>query len=581
MELKSCINDPFYFFYTISYNIMSVQINWEYQSSRDDLNFLIRLWGQPDVVSGQSGGSAIWRTDTLHKTKLFGVPNCLDEYEIRDEAIDAKFPVPRKENQYASIVIDIDPEVLQFVLNMSGSLMYDSLQGLLTARGANLADTISTLFLALRVVENPARLRSIQQKGAYNRLVRAMHKLDGPRGINVRVGTSVFKALCRLKRDLPTAPRKGFWRGAFDQNGGMPTKDGKYAGERRNSAFADVIVQKRAETVSRRDRRTSHVDSKEKIEDLLQERVWSDGDSLRAYNSGHTASVSANVQTSIAKAKLDAARDAAQQRYEDQEKSAPANSNKASKDITLDLEGQYSGATDRNVEITSVEPFVGNPTNKGRLPSQLRSANDIGLNLAQLYDQAFDRDVQITNIEPFVGNPTNKGRAPSQLRDASDIGLNLAQLYDQAFDRDVEITSVEPFRGRQAGPNFQAPSFSVPKFQAGKNGTDNWAQQLAQEEDATVAGTYNRSNAKEHFCGRRQYNPDIPPCRAHEDYRANRGCDACDNYVKVYHTGQRPAESTDPTCFYGRRDDPYVDAAAYMRLYEENVHDPEFTGNMY
>lgn len=518
---------------------MSVQINWDFQSSRDDLNFLIQLWGQPDVVSGQSGGSAIWRTETLHKTKLFGVPNCLDEYEIRDEAIDAKFPIPRKENQYASIVIDIDPDVLQFVLNMSGSLMYDSLQGLLTARGANLADTISTLFLALRVVENPARLKNIQQKSAYKRLVHAMYKLDGPRGINVRVGTSVFKALCRLKRDLPSAPLKGFWRGAFDPNGGMPTKDGKYAGERRNSAFSDVIVQKRAEAVARQnERRANRGDSKEKIEDLLQERVWSDGDSLRSYNSGHTASVNASVQTSIAKAKIDAARDAAQQQYEDQERSAPQNSNKNSKDITLDLEGQYAGATDRDVEITSVEPFVGKP-------SQLRRANDIGLNLAELYDQAYDRDVEITSVEPFVGNPTR--------------------------------------RGRKAGPNFQAPSFGVSKFQAGNNGTDNWAQQLAQEENenATKSGTFNRSNAKEHFCGRRQYNPDIPPCRAHEDYRPNRGCDACDNYVKVYHTGQRPAESTDPTCFYGRRDDPYVDAAAYMRHYEDNVHDPEFTGNMY
>lgn len=512
---------------------MSVKIDWEFQSSRDDLNFLIQLWGQPDVVSGQTGGSAIWRAETLHKTKLFGVPNCLDEYEIRDEAIDAKFPVPRKENQYASIVIDIDPDVLQFVLNMSGSLMYDSLQGLLTARGANLADTISTLFLALRVVENPARLKNIQQKSAYGRLVRAMHKLDGPRGINVRVGTSVFKGLCRLKRDLPSAPLKGYWRGAFDHDGGMPTKDGKYAGERRNSAFADVIVKKRAEAVARRDERRG--DAKEKIEDLLQERVWSDGDSLRSYNSGHTGSANVSVQSSILKAKQDAALDAAQQRYEDMERSAPSNSNKSSKDISLDLEGQYAGATDRKVEISSIEPFVGKP---------------------------------------------------SQLRRADDIGLNLAQLYDQAYDRDVEITNVEPMRGRRAGPNFQAPSFSTPKFQAGKNGTDNWAQQLAQEENdeasrAAVAGTHNRSNAKEHFCGRRQYNPDIPPCRAHEDYPANRGCDPCDNYVKVYHTGQRPAESTDPTCFYGRRDDPYVDAAAYMRHYEDNVHDPEFTGNMY
>lgn len=554
---------------------MSVQINWDFQPSRDDLNFLIQLWGQPDVVSGQSGGSAIWRTDTLHKTKLFGVPNCLDEYEIRDEAIDSKFPIPRKENQYASIVIDIDPEVLQFVLNMSGSLMYDPLQGLLTARGANLADTISTLFLALRVVENPARLKNIQQKGAYLRLVRAMYKLEGPRGINVRVGTSVFKGLCRLKRDLPTAPRKGYWRGASDHDGGMPTKNGKYAGEVRNSAFADVIAQKRSEAIARRaDRRQEN--SKEKIEDLLQERVWSDGDSLRSYNSGHSASTKVDIQASILKAKADASRDAARQQYEDQERSAPSNSTKASKDIKLDLEGLYEAATDRTVKITNIEPFVGS-----RVPTQLRRADDIGLNLAQLYDQAYDRDVQITNIEPFVGS-----RVPSQLRRADDIGLNLAQLYDQAYDRDVEITSVEPFRGRKAGPNFQAPNFGTSKFQAGRNGTDNWAQQLAQEEtdvasNAAVAGTHNRANAKEHFCGRRQYNPDIPPCRSHEDYPENRGCEPCDNYVKVYHTGQRPAESTDPTCFYGRRDDPYVDAAAYMRHYEDNVHDPEFLGNMY
>lgn len=479
-----------------------MSINWEHDAAKEELAFLVKLFGEPTALERRAGGLAIWNMEALQKTKLFGLPNCLDEYELRDESVFHKFPREHYDNQYASIVVDIDPKSLQFVLSLSGSIMYDPLKRLLTVRCGDLAANIATLYLALRILENPMRLKSIQSQKFYGRLINSMYKFGGVRGFNKEQVTRVYKQLCRLKRDLPQTPNKGFWRGAFDEHGGS-------ADNIKVEMHMDLITQKKAEMAQRQSNRLRNEQEKD-----LSSRIWAGESYKNTYeNTEKTNSNAKNVRNvkNVSPVKnVDGVELGQILAYEDKE----------GKDIDLGLAEQYQNAEYREVRINSVEPFKSG-----------RSA-DIDLDLARLYDRAQygDKSVKITGIEPMT------------------TGAKVEDAFDRIED------------------------------------TKEWAHQLANAENTNVAnsaisGTHNRANAREYFCGRRQYNPDIPPCAG--DHSSSQKCDPCDNYVKVYHTGQRPIESSDPTCFYGRRQNPYVDAAAYMRHFEDNAHDEKFYNNFY
>lgn len=516
-----------------------MSINWEHDVAKEELAFLVKLFGEPSVLERRAGGLAIWNAATLQKTKLFGLPNCLDEYELRDESVFHKFPREHYDNQYASIVVDVDPKSLQFVMSLTGAIMYDPLKRLLTSRCGDLVANIATLYLALRILENPMRLKSIQDQKLYARLLNSMYKFGGIRGFNKEQSTRVYKQLCRLKLDLPQTPNKGFWRGAFNEFGGK-------ADTIKLDMHMDLITQKKAEMAQRRSNKTRNEQEMD-----LSSRIW-EGESYKntytpVLKNTSNASNSKNVQNvrNVQNAKNSGSTKMDQ---------ILAYENKDSKDIDLGLSELYENAEYREVHISSVEPF-----NSG-------SSANIDLGLAGLYDRAQygDKKVKITSVEPFRSGSS------------ADIGLGLADLYDrsQYGDRNVKITSVEPM----------VPGAKVEDAFDRIEDTNEWAHQLANAENTNVAnsatsGTHNRANAREYFCGRRQYNPDIPPCAG--DHAPDKKCDPCDNYVKVYHTGQRPIESSDPTCFYGRRQNPYVDAAAYMRHFEDNAHDEKFYNNFY
>jgi len=553
-----------------------MSVEWENSEAKKELAFLVNLFGQPTAIGKQKGGVAIWNAATLHDTKLFGLPNCLDEYEVRDEAVLQKFPEEHHANQYASIVVDVDPETFQYLANLSGSIQYDPIKHLLTARGGNIITNIGTLYLALRVIENPARLRSIQKNGMYGRLLRSMHKADGVRGMNLNQTERVYKGLCRMKRDLPQAPMKGYWRGAFSEDGGPPMVGGRYLGNALNSTHAAHLEQKRADAESRRmarakqarERRMSREDRDvEENENVLQENIWAgNSQDLRNYNSGNGNARDGNAR----EMRRPNSQNAVQRQYEEKRLAKNAqnvrNSGRTEAGIYYpsdDFKQKYDLADDVQFKVSASEANMTEEQIAARLDEAYALEDgalqnsvpdfDIDLDLEQQYEREYNRNVEIRSIEPMQG------------RFHSDIDLDLSKLYRTSYNREARVTNIEPMQAHN---------------------TTNWALQLATAEGTNVAnsgraGSHNRSNAKEHFCGRRQYNPDIPPCRAHEDYPENRGCDPCDNYVKVYHTGLRPAETTDPTCYYGRRHDPYVDAAAYMRHYEDNAHDPKFYDNFY
>jgi hypothetical protein len=495
-------------------------LEWKFNSAKEQLIFLTSLFGKSDTLAQQVGGSAKW-TESLKGAKLFGLPICFSSYEVKDEEVYSLFPVEHVENQYASVIVNVEPGTLEYLNNLSGSLFYDPNAGILTARGATIYDNIITLYLALRIIENPSRLRDIHNKKLYHRLMVGVYKVKGDqkvkdlkngnatnvnkpvKKVNKELVENTYRGLCRVLKDMPAITKRGYWSGAFSSTGDAPVdEDGKYIGDKHDAINKPLLESKKVKVLETRAKRIQELkdkgdkDKRETEERALTGTVWepehpdeaTDGDEHH------------NMLTDASKFK----------------------------------NGRVAGTGSGN-------------------------GKDINLGLESLYLQGAGREVAIKSVEPFQG------------RFNHDINLGLSQLYTDAYNRPITITGIEPLSN---GPH------SPDEFEQLKNkeSTKNWAGQIA--EAVQLAGTNGFNlrdgrrgiSAGEHFCGRRDYNPDIPPCRASEGYPCNRGCDNCQT-VKTYSTGLRPAESTDPVCIYGRSDNPYIDAAEYMRHYEDVVHD--------
>lgn len=497
-------------------------LEWKFNSAKEQLVFLTSLFGKSDTLAQQAGGSARW-SDSLKGKTLFGLPICFSSYEVKDEEVYSLFPVEHVENQYASVIVNVEPATLEYLNNLSGSLFYDPNAGILTSRGATLYDNIITLYLAVRVIENPARLRDMHNKKLYHRLMVGIYKVRGDQKVqNLKNGNATnvnkplkalnrelvketYRGLCRVLNDMPAITKRGYWSGAFSSSGDAPVDDdGKYVGDKHDSIHKPLLETKKVkalENVAKKIKERQEKESKrarESEEKTLTGTVWEPEHPDEATDNEHH-------------------------------------------DILSDASKFKNGRTTNNGTSSSGE------------------SKDINLGLESLYLQGAGREVAIKSIEPFQGRFNN------------DINLGLSQLYTDAYNRPVTITGVEP---------LTSGSYSPDEFEhlESQSSTKNWASKIA--EAVQLAGTNgfnlrdgNRGmSASEHYCGRRQYNPDIPPCRASEGYPCNRGCDKCQT-VKVYGTGLRPAEDTDALCLYGRRDNPYIDAAEYMRHYEDVVHD--------
>lgn len=499
-------------------------LEWKFNGAKEQLIFLTALFGKPDTLAPQQGGSAKW-TESLKGKILFGLPVCFSSYEVKDEEVYSLFPVEHVENQYASVVVNVEPATLEYINNLSGSLFYDPNAGILTSRGATLYDNIITLHLAVRIVENPARLRDIHNKKLYHRLMTGVYKVRGDqkvqnlkngnatnvnkplKSVNKELIKNTYRGLCRVLKDMPAVTKRGYWAGAFSTTGDAPVdEDGKYIGDKHDSINRPLLETKKVKAL-------------ENIAKRLKER---------------------------------------------QEKSDKSKRESDEKTLTGTVwEPEHpDDATDGDEHqdlLSDASNFKKGRTTNSKGSSTSGESKDINLGLEALYLQGAGREVAIKSIEPFQGRFNN------------DINLGLSQLYTDAYNRPVTITDVEPLTNGAYSPD---------EFEHLENqsSTKNWAAKIA--EAVQLAGTNgfnlrdgNRGmSASEHYCGRRQYSPDIPPCRAHEGYPCNRGCSNCQT-VKAYHTGLRPTESTDATCFYGRADNPYIDAAEYMRHYEDVIHD--------
>ena len=475
--------------------------NWINKSAKKELVFLTALFGNPTTLNTSIGGNAVWNQDTLSKTTLFGQSICFSEYELRDESVLDKFPVHHFDNQYASVAVSIDAQTLDKVLSLSSTIMYDG--KLLTVRSSDVYSSIAIMYLAMRVLENPKRLKDLQDKKMEARLLKSLYSHEG--NANNQHVKLIYMGLSRLAKDYLQIPSSTVPEGLL-------SKIKKINSQHKVNAKLHKV-------------------QKDETEDVLSEQVWEP-----QYESDEE-----DPEVSHAQSLKEAA---SFTKHSSKSKGAQNKFNSANIKISRHQE---------DLAVSQTEPL------------QSRFSNDIGLNLGELYKASTYRDVQIQSVEPMKTRRTD-----------SDISLDLGGLYKQSQMRDADISSIEPLQSR-AVPFGTESSHS-------KSGPENF-DTSPYFGDRTSPHELQSTGAREAFCGRRDYDADIPPCYVNEDYPPNKLCSHSPVYgdkIEVYNTGLLPAGRTDGTCFYGRRtENPYIDAQSYLREVEDHYHEPQYQNNIY
>ena len=109
-------------------------------------NKLVNEIGEADVVANQPGGIAIWYIDNKD-----GIHHSI---ELRDEYVPHCVPAQHYDFLISYIRVYVPPEKLNDVITVSGSVGYDGLKHLLSARCASLEANMATLTTCLKVMNN-------------------------------------------------------------------------------------------------------------------------------------------------------------------------------------------------------------------------------------------------------------------------------------------------------------------------------------------------------------------------------------------------------------------------------------------
>ncbi len=123
-------------------------IEWKNRNAIKEYLKITKLFGRPSAISREPDGMAIWTGEKFRSLTLFGKKNCFYEHIIRDEAIPHKCPAEHLDFEYTYVKVGVHPKQIPMLFSISGSVSYDPLKNLLSARCASLGANIATLKLA-------------------------------------------------------------------------------------------------------------------------------------------------------------------------------------------------------------------------------------------------------------------------------------------------------------------------------------------------------------------------------------------------------------------------------------------------
>lgn len=137
--------------------------NWKNSRPKKFYPKAVKLFGKPTFIANVPNGMAYWKKS---KNGLF------DEHYIKDQEISHCVPAKHHDYFYSSIKCYVPPKLRLSVLSISGSINYDGLTKLLTARCASIEANIATLYLGMCVANKYMNIKEVKKSGLYGKYIR-------------------------------------------------------------------------------------------------------------------------------------------------------------------------------------------------------------------------------------------------------------------------------------------------------------------------------------------------------------------------------------------------------------------------
>jgi hypothetical protein len=122
----------------------------------------VKMFGKPNAISNTEGGMCIW----------YDQGDLFSEHILRDEQVEHCVPRPHQDYFYSSILFYVPSDKLLDVLKISGSLNYDGLKKLLTARCGGINANYATLYLAMQVANGDLSISQVKSDDMYSKMIR-------------------------------------------------------------------------------------------------------------------------------------------------------------------------------------------------------------------------------------------------------------------------------------------------------------------------------------------------------------------------------------------------------------------------
>ena len=144
---------------------MSAVNNWIHDGPKKYYEKCVEMFGKPTAISNKKHGFAFWKTKGL-----------FSEHLLRDEYVSHCVPRHHFDYFYSSVKFFIPKERVMDVLRISGSIAYDGLKKLLTARCASIGANYATLYLGMMVGAGKMTIKEVKNGDLYAKHIRGEAK---------------------------------------------------------------------------------------------------------------------------------------------------------------------------------------------------------------------------------------------------------------------------------------------------------------------------------------------------------------------------------------------------------------------
>ena len=131
----------------------TIELFWGYPKPSARLQEVIAEFGTPSILDTSPGGMGVWKQNLLAGTPY-------TEIVIRDEEVKHCCPMVHYDYLYATVCVDLSPEVQAAMLPITKSVWYDRLTHRLTARCHFMGPNVATLLLVTQMQLGQVPLQS-------------------------------------------------------------------------------------------------------------------------------------------------------------------------------------------------------------------------------------------------------------------------------------------------------------------------------------------------------------------------------------------------------------------------------------